>query len=52
MKAAVVAEAMHLPDLEIDEWIEEAANVQKSDAYLTLRARYVLTFFCSQVYKR
>ena len=32
-EAVIAAEAMHLPEpMEVDEWIEETTNVEKSDA--------------------
>ena len=50
-EAVIAAEAMHLPELmEVDEWIEEAANVEKSDAIPNIACKISLKLFFALKY--
>ena len=45
-EAVIAAKAMHLPKpMEVDEWIEEAANVEKSDAIPNIACEVCLNLF-------
>ena len=50
-EAVIAAEAMHLPEpMDVDEWIEEAANVEKSNAIPNIACKVCLNFFFAPKY--
>ena len=52
-EAVIAAEAMHLPEpMEVDEWIEEATNVEKSDAIPNNACEVCLNLFFALKYTK